>query len=516
MAMSLLFVVTVASVPVSSITTETPTTITVNTEKVLSVTNPTYASFNIDSSYNRGFFHINFSNPNLQAATASLHPSTLRFGGGGNDYLHYGPPGHECNNTNDWDDYGCLNATHWNNFYNMVTMGGAKMLFGVSFDMVTACNQMEQYKWDSSNFELMADYMIKSNQPIWGFELGNEVNNRQTKCNLSATQQADAFETFMTVLEKKYPDTSTRPLVIGPDTGYLNPKTWLPGVLKVVGPKLHAVTHHVYPGVDAKNFNQASVLDRVLDDISWYVPIIEQFAPQAQIWAGEDGPTGGGEDGTCGTHSACGTYATVMWYADDMALRAKHGFSQYQRQDLAGGRYGLLGMDHDNEALLIPDEPLRIQADFWVNFLWKRVMGNQVLNQTITSSFNGTMRAYTHCGLPSSPFPATTKSSKSNADSSVTAVIINLDTVAHTAAIDSATTSTQWTLTPATDAAGASALLNGKALPVQFADGKPINQVPVDGVVVKQGDVMAIPALSVTFVVAQGISHLPSECSVSV
>ena len=55
----------------------------------LSRTNRNYASWNVDSSYNRGFFHMNFSNPNLRAAAASLAPSTLRFGGTGNDFLHY-------------------------------------------------------------------------------------------------------------------------------------------------------------------------------------------------------------------------------------------------------------------------------------------------------------------------------------------------------------------------------------------------------------------------------------------
>lgn len=46
----------------------------------------------------------------------------------------------------------------------------------------------------------------------------------------------------------------------------------------------------------------------------------------------ENGPPGGGPDGTCGNASICGTYASTLWYADDLALRAKHGFTQYQRQ----------------------------------------------------------------------------------------------------------------------------------------------------------------------------------------
>merc|ERR1719272_784876 len=56
----------------------------------LSVTKKTYASWNIDSSCNRGFHHINFTNKNLLAAARGLRPSKLRFGGSGNDNLVYG------------------------------------------------------------------------------------------------------------------------------------------------------------------------------------------------------------------------------------------------------------------------------------------------------------------------------------------------------------------------------------------------------------------------------------------
>ena len=43
------------------------------------------------------------------------------------------------------------------------------------------------------------------------------------------------------------------------------------------------------------------MLDRGLDgDIAWYVPLVRERAPAAQVWAGEDGPTGGGDSGTCG------------------------------------------------------------------------------------------------------------------------------------------------------------------------------------------------------------------------
>ena len=48
---------------------------------------------------------------------------------------------------------------------------------------------------------------------------------------------------------------------------------------------LHAVTHHVYPGITLDNWNQSSVLDRPLSDISWYAPIVEKTS--FRMWYAE-------------------------------------------------------------------------------------------------------------------------------------------------------------------------------------------------------------------------------------
>ena len=81
-------------------------------------TNANYASWTIDSSYNRGFVHIDFDNKNLLAAATSLAPSTIRFGGGGNDYLSYAPFS-SCNSSADNDNFVCLNTSHWDSLYRM-------------------------------------------------------------------------------------------------------------------------------------------------------------------------------------------------------------------------------------------------------------------------------------------------------------------------------------------------------------------------------------------------------------
>lgn len=72
------------------------------------------------------------------------------------------------------------------------------------------------------------------------------------------------------------------------------------------GGHLHAVTYHVYSEVNRANYNDAQVIDHALTDMSWYVPLVRELAPAAQIWAGGGGPIGGGEDGTCGGEAGRG------------------------------------------------------------------------------------------------------------------------------------------------------------------------------------------------------------------
>lgn len=195
--------------------------VAVDLTRAIGKTNPTFASWNIDSSYNRGFFHINFTNPNLRAAAKSLEPATLRFGGGGNDYLHYGVKV-PCSSRNDSDSWGCLNDTHWDRLYDTFHGAGAEIVFGISFDKAAACQGKASYRWNATNAQQMVDYIVRTKQAIFGFELGNEVNNVNSpshNCSISPLQQAAAFRQLFAMLEQAFPDASVRPKLIGPDSG---------------------------------------------------------------------------------------------------------------------------------------------------------------------------------------------------------------------------------------------------------------------------------------------------------
>lgn len=123
-----------------------PGTVHLNLEdgRPISTTLPTYASWNVDSSCNRGFHHIDFANPNLVAAANGLYPSKLRFGGSGNDNLVYGlapgspacagVPVDSCE-TPGYINPGCLNASHWESLWSLAAGSRSEFVFGVAYGL---------------------------------------------------------------------------------------------------------------------------------------------------------------------------------------------------------------------------------------------------------------------------------------------------------------------------------------------------------------------------------------------
>lgn len=211
-------------------------------EKV-SMINKRYASYNVDSSYNRGFFHISFKNPNLRAAAKSLAPSTLRFGGGGNDYLRYEThdSNFSCKTVPGFDnaDHGCLNASHRSDLLELAHEADTAFLFGLSFDMKQACSKKNSYVWSSDEATALIKSISQDKQTLWGFEVGNEVNNRakggNVDCGLVPQLQGFAIAKLYGVLKSLYPNPETRPKLVGPDTGYFEPQSWLNVTLSMIG-----------------------------------------------------------------------------------------------------------------------------------------------------------------------------------------------------------------------------------------------------------------------------------------
>lgn len=184
-------------------------------------------------------------------------------------------------------------------------------------------------------------------------------------------------------------------------------------------------------------------------------------------------------------------------------------------------RYGLLGIGHDNE-MLGPTDPVRINPDFWVNFMWKRVMGSRVFNATAGAgtALDPSVRAYAHCGVPPaapSNLPDAVRSADTPTTSPMGIVLININVTANqkvqlgggrgsfAARGAAAAPMMAWTLSMGADGVfGELSLLNGVPLQRSIADGKAIDAIPVPGTdLAGTGGIVELPPFSVTFVVTE-------------
>ena len=483
---------------------------------VLSIVDAEFSSFNIDPSCNRGFHYTRFDNKNLAAAASGLVPARLRFGGSGADELTYGltdgspecadvpPPIPPDSPGCSYFTRGCLNSTHLESIFTLAQTSGVDLIVGLSFGLIEACAAGRSYNWKTDaggggNAANLLNGLRNRGYKPFAFELGNEINNKNlntgTPCNITASQQADAFNSFAEMVAESLPGT----LLVGPDTGGAYPQEWLQALLPLLTQPLHAITHHVYNGIGKKNFNSYDQLDSILSEIKWYTDTVKSLAPLSAIWAGENGPSGGGDDGTCGTSSVCGVFASSLWYADDMALRAKNGFVAHQRQDLFGGMYGLTNSLSTTMALGV-DDPISIHPDYWISFLLKRTLGLAVLNAT---SSDPELRAYAYAGSPPSPFAA------AECMKAQQLLLIYLGNVTLSVSLPSGVTGTfaAWTLSSDNnDPFGVGARLNNVLLPTTIdvnggTDPRSfLSNITVQPVVAPVSSGITLPPTSTTFI----------------
>lgn len=358
---------------------------------VVSTTDLRYVSWTIDPSSNRQFFEFNFADDKLRYLAAQL-PTYVRVGGSGEDYLTYEFGNTTCKDTR------CLNATHWDNLYSLVHDAGAKMVFGLNEcprtniipeKIQTTCDDVGG-TWDSTNAREFLKYSISKGYTFFGFELGNERNGQ-----ISADTQAKDFKVLSELLIELYPDTTTRPLLFGPDAHSFkdNPKKWsnLASYIKEFIHKaqelsipIGGITHHEYIEVlgassyDPARLNLTSQIAILVNNT------VHSVLPKTSLWAGEIGPHNGGSAPCDHTSMRWANFANSFWYSYALGAKALNGYSVFARQDFIGIDYGMLDC--------LTFDPL---PDYYVGLLFHRLMGPNVLRAI---GKHDTLRSFAHCG----------------------------------------------------------------------------------------------------------------------
>ena len=495
-----------------------------------------HVCWNIDSSANRGFFWRNLSAARPESLGAQLARqaaaigeaqtagfSLLRFGGSGNDYLTYEFGNTRCPPTSATKQ--CLNETTWRDLLSFTAAAKAKMVFGLSMntgeDLVSSSESRSgdpgyPYPWDPSNAREILEWTIdhQLDHLIYGFELGNEQNNKYT-----GVQQAVDFAILYNLTVELWPDETRRPVLFGPDPHSLHGPTgaqlgWIASWLDSMAAKgvpVHAVTHHQYTEVDpsVSGFTSATKLSLNGAIAAAINRTVREHSTSARVFGGEIGPHNGGSPPCDHTSMRWAVFGDSFWYADNLAAMAKNGYSGLCRQDYIGADYGMLDC--------ISGAPL---PDYYTALLWARTMGPTVLSSKATDKATGkaqpaetsAMRIYSHCTNKGTALYSAT-------GGSVTVLAINLGNTASTLQFPAVLGGVvhEYILAPSSNASaslsgqagvmGTVALLNGKPLQIGHDGAVPPMPPVIRNQATPAGASVVVPPTSVGFFVLPDAKH---------
>jgi heparanase 1 len=248
-------------------------------------------------------------------------------------------------------------------------------------------------RWDPESARPLIEYSQRNGYPVEAWELGNEPNAFPLLhwTWLSADRYSGDLRRARALLDELHAPARLAGLATAfwPVLGEW--RSFTEDVLRGAGRALDVVTWHYYPQQSfrcpiATRRAQAGAMlgaERSGDVERWASRVesaAHAYAPQAAVWLGETASAQcGGEPGVSDT------YGDALWWLDEMGRVARRGQKVVVRQTLSGSDYGL-----------IDDETLQPNPSYWASWLWRRLMGNEVLAVSMAPSAPG-VRAYAHC-----------------------------------------------------------------------------------------------------------------------
>jgi heparanase 1 len=417
---------------------------------------------------------FDFTRPRLLNLVRPLGHAYLRVGGTDADRTFYAlddaapsmpPPNYE------W----ILTHGEWDALAAFARANDFQLLFTLNFG---AGPRVSHGPWLADNARELVTYAMERHDPVAVWELGNEVNAYPLLLGfvLKAADYARDLATARAMLTATAPGTKTAAPASAywPIIGEIN--NLLPALLPLAQDAIDIVTWHFYPQesmrcpVSLRGATATTLLDPDnLDEIDRWADAVDSARGKIPAWLDE---TGNAQCG--GAPGVSDTFASSLWWLDELGKLARRGVPVVARQSLSGADYGLLA-----EPTLSP------RPDYFASLLWHQLMGARVLAATVGK--HRRLRAYVHCTATGAPgFRA----------GSVTALFINLDGQPVTVALDGvASEESQLYRVTAPNLTALTADLNG----VQFSvdsDGNPgaLNSVP------GEGDTVTLPPRAYAFV----------------
>ena len=327
--------------------------------------------------------------------TAGLAPAYLRVGGSEADKIHY----LEC--PNDDKDALLLSAHIWDGLHQFLQRHQLKLYFTAKYGLF---RKSEHGAWHGLEMRSLLEYSASNGYQIDVFELGNELNSYWIFYGLNAQprakQLADDYQTFSGLVKQYYPEAK----IAGPGSAFwpklgetVKPLSNISEqFLRSLNIKLDIVDWHYYPfqskrtpirtrTATAKRFLSPASFSDFSNFSQRLSKLRDTFQPQADLWTGE---TGSAQCG--GERKLSDRFYSCFWWADQLGQGALHGQKVMIRQSLIGGDYGMI------DRLTLKPRP-----DYWVSWLWKRLMGHHVF---VAKCRQARIRCYLHQHLDGDRF----------------------------------------------------------------------------------------------------------------
>jgi heparanase len=403
---------------------------------------------------------IDLANPRLRTLAAALGPAYLRISGTWANTTYFAdtdapptlpPAGFK----------GLLPRRQWLDVVEFAKSSNAQLV--TSFAIGAGARDADGV-WMPDQARRLLDYTHATGGKIAAAEFMNEPNLTAIS---GAPEGYDAaaygrdLKLFHSLMLRASPDT----MILGPGAAGEDAKVaeWL----AASGPGLDAYSYHFY-GTLSERCRGKSAPENALSEqwlsgtdraFAFHRAMRDRFAPGKPIWLTETA------DAACGGNPWAVTFLDTFRYLDQLGRLARAGVQVVMHNTLAASDYGLL-----DETTLQP------RPKYWGALLWRRLMGNAVLDAGVP--IEPGLHVYAHCqrGVPDG----------------VAVLVINTDrSTPHALALPIA--STRYTL-DAANLLDTDVRLNGRTLALDAGDKLP----DITGIPTAVGNV-SFPPVTITF-----------------
>lgn len=336
---------------------------------------------------------INLANPRLRKLAQGLGPSYVRVSGTWQNSTYFQNDNHPAMTEIPKGFRGVLTRAEWKGVIDFADAVDDKVV--TSFAVSPGTRNAEGI-WTPAQAKAFLDYTNSAGGSIAATEFMNEPTfpgPGGAPAGYDAAAFARDAKIFSDFLRKESPQT----VFLGPG-GVGEGVSLTAGapmqmeliatedILKATGPIFDAFSYHFYGAVSRRCMGNMSVdkaltadwLDRTDKVEAFYATLRDKYLPAKPLWLTETA------EAACGGDPIAGQFVDTFRYLNQLGTLARKGVQVVMHNTLAASDYGLLDED-----------TLEPRPDYWAALLWKRTMGNVVLDPGMAE--DQSLRIYAHC-----------------------------------------------------------------------------------------------------------------------